>query len=187
MIIIMLPQLNLLLDRLPGGELEFAAGAAVFHRGDAIGLVHVMLAGVVHLVRHQDDGAALILQRAHAGAILAEASVYSQRYHCDARAETASTTRAIPRSYLRRALVNDPKFAETWARHLAYEVQRARLQTEILSLKTVAARLSAWMVWNGDLPRRGLWTNIANEISVSPEALYREIARRRNAGRASQS
>ncbi|MGO4671832.1 Crp/Fnr family transcriptional regulator [Bosea sp. 2YAB26] len=162
---------------------EFCAGDAVFHRGDPVRLVHVVHSGCLHLIRHQDDGAALILQRALPGAILAEASLYSEQYHCDGRAETAAVTQAVSRRDLKQALAHDPVLAETWASHLAHEVQRARLHAEIASLKTVKARLDAWIAWNGPLPAKGGWRHIATEIGVSPEALYREIARARAARR----
>ncbi len=178
MIAIMFSELAAVLDGLPGRELDFRPGAPVFHLGDAVRLVHVVRAGVVHLIRYQEDGSALILQRAGAASILAEASVYSTRYYCDARAEIAAVTWAVPRDELRYRLAENPEFSQAWARHLAHEVQRARLHAEILSLKSVKARLSAWIAWNGALPRKGLWSNVANEIGVSPEALYREIAKR---------
>ncbi|MDF2118580.1 Crp/Fnr family transcriptional regulator [Roseiarcaceae bacterium H3SJ34-1] len=168
-----------LLERLPGRELAFAAGAPVFHIGDAVRFVHFVRKGTIHLIRHQDDGSSLILQRATSGAILAEASVYSERYHCDARAETDAITWAIVRRNLLHALSESPDLEKAWTHHLAHEIQRARLHAEILSIKTVAARLTAWCAWHGGLPAKGQWANIANEIGVSPEALYREIARRR--------
>lgn len=60
------------------------------------------------------------------------------------------------------------------------ELQNARLHAEILSLKTVAQRLDAWMTWkDGVFPRKGEWKTIASQLGVSPEALYREIAKRR--------
>ncbi|RWM12264.1 MAG: Crp/Fnr family transcriptional regulator [Mesorhizobium sp.] len=179
MIEIMSPSLFTLLDDLPGRLCEFAAGSSVFHFGDPIRNIHAVRSGIIHLVRHQDDGSILILQRAGPASILAEASLYSAQYHCDARAETAAVTWAIPRSTLRARLQQDPELAVVWARHLAREVQQARLQAEILFLKTVAARLNAWIAWHGSLPAKGQWSIIAHEIGVSPEALYREMARRR--------
>jgi hypothetical protein len=59
-------------------------------------------------------------------------------------------------------------------------VQRARAQVEIVSLKKVSERLDAWLALSGDLPPKGQWHRLASEIGVTPEALYREIARRRN-------
>lgn len=54
--------------------------------------------------------------------------------------------------------MKSPEFADFWANHLAQELQRARLRSEILSLKTVAARLDAWIAWNcGHSPEKGEW------------------------------
>jgi len=149
MIAIMSEELGSLLQGLRGREREFDGGASVFHLGDPIRLVHLVRRGTIHLARRQDDGSALILQRARAGSILAEASVYSERYHCDARAESNAATWAVAREDLRSSLEAKPEFARAWAQYLAHEVQRARFHAEILSLKTVALRLSAWMAWNG--------------------------------------
>ena len=178
MIVIMSEDLGSFLQGLQGRECEFAAGASVFHLGDPIRLVHFVQRGTIYLVRHLDEGAALILQRARAGSILAEASVYSESYHCDARAETVAATWAIARKDFRRCLETKPEAYQAWAQHLAHEVQRARLHAEILSMKTVAARLSAWMFRNGAPAAKGQWRRLAEEIGVSPEALYREIAKR---------
>jgi CRP-like cAMP-binding protein len=179
MIAIMPSDIASLIERLPGRELTYAAGAPVFHIGDAVRHVHFVRDGIIHLVRHQDDGSALVLQRAATGAILAEASVYSPRYHCDARAETYAVTWTVTRAALLHAISESPDLQRAWTGYLAHEVQRARLQAEILSIKTVTARLNAWCAWHGALPVKGQWANIAKEIGVSPEALYREIAQRR--------
>jgi CRP-like cAMP-binding protein len=73
-----------------------------------------------------------------------------------------------------------PDLARALASHYAAEVQRARANAEIVSLKTVAMRLDAWLsLHHGSLPSRGRWHEVAAEIAVSPEALYRELASRR--------
>lgn len=181
MIAIMYAKLAPILARLPLHDCTFSAGEALFHRGDCVIGLHIMREGTAQLIRHQDDGAALILQRARPGAVLAEASLYSARYHCDARAETRVRTGMVLKSDLLRALETDLAVASAWASHLAHEVQRARLLSETLSLKTVKARLKTWIAWNGDWPPRGHWLVIATEIGVTAEAFYREIARARRA------
>ncbi|WP_261336659.1 Crp/Fnr family transcriptional regulator [Rhizobium leguminosarum] len=160
------------------GKATFAVGQHIFNQGDAITWLHLMQAGTVHLVRHQADGNVAILQRASPGTVIAEASVFSSRYHCDALAVTASEALIIPVNSVRRLLRSDCVFAETWASYLSHQLQQARKRAEIASLKTVAARLNAWLAWNdGLLPPKGEWKNLANEIGVSPEALYRELAK----------
>ena len=64
--------------------------------------------------------------------------------------------------------MGDGAFALAWSRGLAYEVQKARLQAEIVSMRPVAARLDAWLSWHGAMPARGGWVSLAAEIGVSP-------------------
>lgn len=155
-------------------------GGFLFHRDDLVRDLFVVLDGTVELVRHQFDGAALVLQRAGPRAVVAEASVLSERYHCDALAASACSVLAISVALVREHLAEDPAFARSWTMHLTREVQAARLRSEILSLRTVAERLDAWLAAGSDaIPAKGQWKSVANEIGVSPEALYREMARRR--------
>ena len=63
--------------------------------------------------------------------------------------------------------------------HLAHEVQALRFKAEVLSMKTVTERLDAWISWKGENSlKKGELKNVANEIGVSPEALYREMGKR---------
>ncbi|MEM9578404.1 MAG: hypothetical protein AAF999_15500 [Pseudomonadota bacterium] len=75
------------------------------------------------------------------------------------------------------ALLSD--LPRAWQARLARTVQTTRLLAEIRGLKTVEQRLDAWLSQNEALPTKGHWQNLAQELSVSPEAFYREIARRR--------
>lgn len=168
------------LRSMKGSERELAAGAYVFHTGDPVARLFVVLGGAVELVRHQPDGGKVVLQRAGRNAVLAEASVFSERYHCDAIAVSATRLLAVPVATVRERFALSPDFAESWAAHLAREVQNARMRAEILSLGTVAERLDAWLAAQGGaMPERGGWKSVAHEIGVSPEALYRELAKRR--------
>jgi CRP-like cAMP-binding protein len=135
---------------------------------------------LLRLIRTLPHGFELTLQRAGPGAILAEASLFTERYHCDATAIEESVLRVASLRRIRAALKDDPVFAAALMRHLAQEVQRARPHAETLSLKTVAERVDAWTTLNdGSPPPRGRWRHVASEIGVTPEALYRELARRR--------
>ena len=124
-----------------------------------------------------------MLQRAAFYTVLAEASVYAENYHCDAVAELPTNVFELSKSAFLQHLREDGYFSHLWAAHLAREVQSARYRSEILSLRTVAERLDGWLAWRGDeLPPKGEWKSIARQIAVSPEALYRELARRGGAG-----
>lgn len=170
------------LRRLGSTARRFGAGAFLFHRDDPVRTLFVIEAGEAQLLRRQVAGGALILQRAGPGALLAEASLFSDRYHCDAVAAVPTRALALPAAAVRSALAQDAALAEAWAAHLARQLQAARLRAEILALRTVAERLEAWLAWHdGALPAKGTWRTLAGELGVSPEALYRELARRRGA------
>jgi CRP-like cAMP-binding protein len=161
------------------GTLTLGAGETLFHAGDPVEQVFLVRSGDVMLVRHGADGSRMILHRAGPGDLLAEASVWSDRYHCDAVARSPTEVETVPRSAFRAALARDPELAEGWARRLARAVQAARLRAEIRGLRTVAERLDAWLGAEGRLPDRGRWQELAEELGVTREALYRELARRR--------
>lgn len=157
-----------------------AAGEHAFRRGDPVSVLFIVVEGRINLLRFSEAGAVIVLQRAGPGDILAEASLFSERYHCDAVADTAASVRCIAKRRFRARLRSDSSFAEAWARHLGHEIQTMRLRSELLSLKTVEARLDAWLACHGEAPAKGVWKQLAHEIGVSPEALYRELAKRRH-------
>lgn len=154
--------------------------ACLFHRGDPVEQVFVVEQGAIELMRSQIDGQPLVLQRAGPQSVLAEASLYSEHYHCDAMAVTPSRVAVLTKPEVLARLDSDRAFSGLWSRHLATQMQQSRLRSEILSRKTVAARLDAWLsLGRGGLPARGEWKNLAGQLGVSPEALYRELSRRR--------
>ena len=99
-----------LFSSLRGTERVFAPGAAVFHRGDPVERLHVVRSGSIRLLRHQEDGQPVVLQRASGGDILAEASVFSAHHHCDAVASTEVVADVYVASEVRRLIETDIAF-----------------------------------------------------------------------------
>jgi len=161
---------------------QYAAGAHVFHREDAVRSFHLLVEGGVSLVRHQEDGGALVLHAMRGPHVIAEASLYSKTYHCDCICDSDCAVAALPATAARELLRRDASLAEEWSAYLARELQNARRHAEILTHGKVASRLDAWIGWHGPLPEKGEWKALARQLSISPEALYREIGRRRNRG-----
>ena len=138
-------------------------------------------AGRIHLCRHTLHGTEMVLQRAVPGMVVAEASAYSDTYHCDAVAAQESAVLSLPRPVFLSALAVAPDLAQAWAAILARGVQAARFRAELRTLPKVADRLEAWLGEGHDLPEKGHWQDVAHELGVTREALYRELARRRTA------
>lgn len=136
------------------------------------------------MLRRQRDGEVFILQRAVSGTPVAEASLFSTYYHCAAVAVGETEVDVWKHQQVPALIENNAPAALAYAQNLAEAVRQARIHSEIVSLRRVADRLDAWLAWHdGQLPARGSWAQVAREIAVAPEALYRELAcRRRQAG-----
>ena len=172
-----------LIDRLrsyPYRTREEPDGSTVFQRDERVRSLFVVERGLIELHRYNEVGNVLVLQRAGSGSILAEASIYSDRYHCDAVAVEPSRLLVFSKSKIIEAMSDDPRLAQLWGAYLSSAIQNARQRAEILSRRTVAERLDGWLAMNGlAMPSKGQWKYVATEIGVTSEALYRELAKRR--------
>lgn len=170
-------RMNSLVEReclLGDGHLLFRAGEPVRH-------LYLVRSGCILLARVQPSGDPLVLQRATAGQLAAEASVFATRYHCDALCSGPTSVGRIRKAVVEQLKAEDPVWLGAFAAHLAHEVQQTRARAQLLALKRVGERLDAWLALHDRaLPPRGRWVELAAELAVTPEALYRELARRQN-------
>jgi CRP/FNR family transcriptional regulator, dissimilatory nitrate respiration regulator len=158
---------------------RYAKGSVLFEVGKRPTSMFYVSAGEVTLQRHGVQGEPVILLRTRHG-FVGEASLQSDRYHCDAMAVADSEVTRIPLRELLDALKSDPPFALRWISTLNREVRRLRLQCERLSLNTVEARLVHLLETDGGafgFPLGAGLKSIAREIGVTHEALYRCVAR----------
>ena len=153
-------------------------GTVLFHVDDPVRETYLVTSGSLILRRVTESGGEMVLQVAAPGDVLAEASIYSDRYHCDGLALSDSVYRVLPRAEFSALLEQNGVLAAAWARRLAQGMQAARSKGEIRGLRKVADRLDMWLVLKGPLPERGAWHLLAAELGVSREALYRELALR---------
>lgn len=161
-------------------SLRLGQGATLFRREDPVKAMYLVRSGVVALERSMPDGHALTLHLAVAGRALAEASLFSESYHCDAVARSEAVIASVPRRQVLAALEATPEAALSLIKAQAQEVQAQRAHIEILRLRRVQDKLDAWLTLHG-APEHGGWSRVADQIGVSPPALYRELARRRKA------
>jgi CRP-like cAMP-binding protein len=141
--------------------------------------------GEVALLRNGVEGEQVILQRTRHG-LVAEASLLSERYHCDAAALFDSDVTVIPLRGLIAALETDPAFTLRWVAMLNKEVRSLRMRCERLSLNTVEARVLHLLQTeprDGGVPIGAGLKFIAREIGVTHEALYRCLATLQRQGR----
>ena len=162
-------------------ERKLEAGKALFYSGSKTVGLYEVLNGTVCLVRTDRSGREAILQRASAGDILAEASLFSSTYHCDAVAKTAATVRLYPKTVLLAELQRDPKIAQAFATMLARQVMTLRTRLEQRNIHSARDRVRHFLAINADPGGRtvslsGTLKDIAAELGLTHEALYRTLA-----------
>ena len=154
------------------------AGATLFARGASVSHVWLLRAGSVALERHLPSGDPFVLHVAHAGDLLADASLFAETYHCDGVVRTEAVVASISKDRFLLRLRDAPDVTMALLARASREVQAQRARVEILRLKRLSDRLDVWLELNGR-PRPGGWVRVAEAIGVSPAALYRELARRK--------
>src|ERR1700675_4587260 len=98
------------------------AGEALFRLGDkTIGLWEI-ITGRVRLARVDRSGHEIVLYVAGPGETIAEASLFSPQYHCDAIANTNATGRVYPKREVLAGFERDPKAARAFSATLARQV-----------------------------------------------------------------
>jgi CRP-like cAMP-binding protein len=134
--------------------------------------------GEVVLQRLGVQGESFVLQRARQG-FVAEASLQSSSYHCDALVTVSGNLIAIPIEPIKQSMMADPAFALRWMMMLNREMKRLRGQCERLSIKGVKGRLLHLIVTEGNggrLPLGAGLKSLASELGITHEALYRTVA-----------
>jgi CRP/FNR family transcriptional regulator, dissimilatory nitrate respiration regulator len=161
--------------RLQPGQTLFRAGA------ESVGLYEVV-AGKVRLVRADRSGREAILQLAAAGDSLAEASLFSPTYHCDAVAATEAIVRLYPKAILLGELKRDPALMEAFAAMLAQQVMTLRTRLERRNIHSARDRVRHFLTINVQKDGRtvslpGTLKELAADLGLTHEVLYRTLAR----------
>jgi CRP-like cAMP-binding protein len=162
-------------------ERALKAGQYLFRVGDRTAGLYEVVEGKVRLVRVDRSGREAILHAAGRGDTLAEASLFSPIYHCDAIATTATIVRLYPRTTLLNELKRDPKAAQAFAEMLARQVMTLRARLEQRNIHSARDRVRHYLVVNADPNGRtvvlsGTLKSFAEELGLSHEALYRTLA-----------
>ena len=117
----------------------------LFREGDPAEAVFFIESGVLRLERRTVDGRLVTVHTGRPGQLFAEASLFSDRYHCDAVAVCPSTVRVYPKAALKQALVEDPRKASHFMMMLAKQVQTLRLRMELRNVRSATDRLLQYL------------------------------------------
>lgn len=156
----------------------YKKGDTLFVVGDKPQAMFFIESGEVVLQRLGLQGEPIVLQRSRRG-FVAEASLQSTCYHCEARVTMDARVTQIGMTHLQSAMATDLVFAQRWISMLNQELKRLRLQCERLALNKVEDRLLHLIETEGDDGHLSIGSglkSLAAQLGVTHEALYRCVA-----------
>jgi CRP/FNR family transcriptional regulator, dissimilatory nitrate respiration regulator len=168
-------------------ERRLKAGEALFRLGDKAAGFYEVVSGRVRLVRVDRVGRETVLHVAGPAETLAEASLFSGQYHCDAVANTDATVRVYPKRQVISAFEKDPKALKTFTAMLAHQVMTLRTRLQQRNIRSARERVRQFLAFNIGPDGRshelhGTLKDLAAEIGLTHEALYRALAALERAG-----
>ena len=158
-----------------------ARGELLFRQGDRAAAIYKVESGRLRLIRRTVDDHLVILHTARRGEFFAEASLFADVYHCDAVAAAPSSIRAYPKGIVMDALRTDPALAEAFMARLARQLQELRARMELRNIRSARERVLQYLRLRAGAHGRsiaieGQLQDIAAEIGITREALYRTLA-----------
>lgn len=165
-----------LIARLPADTLrpsKLSRGDYAFLQGDRTHGMFSVTSGCIQLQRHTEAGEMVIIHTARAGELFAEASLFSDIYHCDAVALEPSQIVRIDREKINQLIAADPEFAVTVISQFARQIQHYRARLALLAIRGAKERVYAAMVegmLGADIKA------FAGSIGLTHETAYRALA-----------
>jgi CRP/FNR family transcriptional regulator, dissimilatory nitrate respiration regulator len=158
-----------------------APGDLLFGQGDRALAIYKVESGRLRLIRRTVDDHLVILHTARRGEFFAEASLFAETYHCDAVAAAQSRVRVYPKAMVMEALRTDPALAEAFMARLARQLQELRARMELRNIRSARDRVLQYLRLRAGIHGRsieieGQLQDIAAEIGITREALYRTLA-----------
>ncbi|MCK7615577.1 Crp/Fnr family transcriptional regulator [Roseibium sediminicola] len=162
-------------------QLSLASGDHLFWTGDSITRMYFVQKGLLTMVRTLESGQEVAVQRAGPGELLAEASLFAERYHCDAICETDVECAVFEKQAILAAL-SRPEVSFAALKIYSRTIRDLRGQIELRNIKRADDRVLAYLAL---LPADGegwrepglAWTDIGRTLGLTHEAIYRALSR----------
>jgi CRP/FNR family transcriptional regulator, dissimilatory nitrate respiration regulator len=166
---------------------SLARNELLFRQGDKVTAIYFIEEGRLRLERRTFDGRLLILGTTPANEFFVEAALFSEVFHCDAVAAEPSRVRVYPKATVLSALRTDPASAMSFLAHVAHQVIELRHRLELMKVRSAKERLMLYLDSNAaadgcTVKLRGQLQDIANDLGLTREALYRTLAGLERAG-----
>ena len=166
-------------------ERRLAAGQALFNQCDRASGVYEVVSGKVRLTRVDADGHELLLGIACVGDTFAEASLFTPIHGFSAVAMGKAILRLYPKCSLLAEFARNPQAAQAFAALLARQVIDLRTRLERHNLHSARDRVRHYLAAgaeDGTVVLPGTVKDLAGELGLSHEALYRTLSEMEHEG-----
>lgn len=158
-----------------GKERALKPGEPLFRAGQRPTGLYQIVSGRIRLARVDRSGRETMLHSATAGDTVAEASLFSNAYHCDAIASTPTKVRLYPKA------AHNPDAAAAFMARLANQLMEVRTRLERRNIHSARERLRHYLVLHAGPDGRtiklpGTVKELAADVGLSHEAVYRTLA-----------
>lgn len=166
---------------------SLARNEVLFRQGDEVAAIYFVEAGRLRLERRTFDGRLLVLGTTSAGEFFVEAALFSETFHCDAVAAEPSRVCVCPKAAILNALRADPASAMSFLQLMAHRVMELRQRLELMKVRSAKDRVMLYLeLHTGADGRtvnlRGQIQDVAADLGLTREALYRTLAGLERAG-----
>src|SRR6266480_1389822 len=166
---------------------SLARNETLFRQGDKVAAIYYVEAGGLRLERRTFDGRLLILGVTPADQFFVEAALFSDTFHCDAVATEPSRVRVYPKAMVLNSLRTDPASAMSFLAHVAHQIIELRQRLELMKVRSAKERLMLYLESNTEpdgrtVELRGQLQDIASDLGLTREALYRTLTSLERAG-----
>ena len=125
-------------------------GEFLFQMGDISTHLYTVLDGSVRLVRYSREGDAIVMHTARSGDNLAEASLFSDTYHCDAEAVEPSTVACYDKQGIMDVLHASPEKSLACIALFSRQVRSLRALLEVRSIRSARDRVLHYLLLHAD-------------------------------------
>jgi len=160
-------------------RVALAKGEALFRAGQKVAGIYYVISGEVKALRHMAESREAVMARAVGGEFFAESALAAPHYSCDGVAVKPANLLFLPMDALDAALT-DAGFAKAFflanaanARRQCSRYERVRLRSareRVLHLLACESGPDGVFDWPAPL------TELAVELALEPETLYRVLA-----------
>lgn len=165
------------LDRLSSSDqknVTLAVGEAIFLQNSVTTGLFYLISGKIDLKRTTKKGHNVTIHRARSGDTFAEASLFSDTYHCTAIAVDESVVIECKRAAISKLMDTDIDFTRAMASRFALQIQETRRRVELLSIRTANERILTAL---GDGMLVDNISSFAEIVGLAPETVYRTLAK----------